>query len=44
MAVLVFGIYLMGACLVGAVVTEAIIPKVTRKNCNDTVDPLWPVK
>jgi len=42
MAVLVFGVYMMGFCLVGAFLTETVIPKMTRKNCNDSVDPLWP--
>jgi len=40
MAVLVFGTYVMGFCVVGAVVTE-VLPKITRKDCNDSVDPLW---
>jgi hypothetical protein len=42
MAVLVFGTYLMGFCIVGAFMTETVIPKITRKNCNSSVDPLWP--
>ncbi len=40
MAVLVFGTYLMGFCVVGAVVTE-VLPKITRKDCNDSTDTLW---
>jgi hypothetical protein len=44
MAVLVFGIYLFGFCVIGAFVTETLIPKMTRRNCNDSVDPLWPVR
>jgi hypothetical protein len=41
MGTLVFGLYVMGFCVVGAVVTE-VLPKMTRRNCNDSVDPLWP--
>jgi hypothetical protein len=38
MAVLVFGIYMFTFCLVGSVVVEVVIPKVTTKK----VDPTWP--
>jgi hypothetical protein len=40
MAVLVGGGFILGFCIVGAVVTE-VLPKMTRKDCNDSVDPLW---
>jgi len=41
MAVLVFGIYFFGFLIVGAFLTETVFPKMTRKNCNDSVSPLW---
>jgi len=44
MAVLVGGGFILGFCVIGAFVTETLIPKMTRKDCNDSVDPLWPVK
>jgi hypothetical protein len=44
MAVLVGGLYMAVTLLVFSFVTEVLVPKVTRKNCNDSVDPLWPVK
>ena len=41
MAVLVFGTYFFLFLIVGAFVTETVIPKMTRKKCNDSVSPLW---
>ena len=41
MATLVFGIYMFVFLVVGAFVTETLIPKMTRKKCNDSVSPLW---
>ena len=41
MAVLVFGTYFFLFLIVGAFVTETVIPKMTRKNCNDSQNPLW---
>jgi hypothetical protein len=41
MGTLVFGLYIFLFCIVGAVVTEVVVPKVTRKDCNDSVSPLW---
>ena len=41
MAVLAFGIYLAGFCLVGALFEK---PNTPRRNCNDSDRPLWPVK
>ena len=44
MGTLVLATYVMGFCVIGAFVTETVLPKITRKNCNDSVDPLWPVR
>ena len=44
MAVLIGGGFVMGFCVIGALVTETVVPKITRKNCNDSADPLWPVR
>ena len=41
MATLVFATYIFLFLMVGAVVTEVVVPKMTRKNCNDSVSPLW---
>lgn len=41
MAVLTFGIYFFAFLIVGAFLTETIIPKITRKNCNDSDKGLW---
>ena len=44
MAVLVFGIYLVCGMGFYGVLVEGLFPKETRKVCNDSVDPLWPVR
>jgi hypothetical protein len=44
MAVLVFGIYMAAAMGLYGLVVEGMFPKETRTNCNDSVDPLWPVR
>ena len=44
MAVLVFGIYLAAGMGVYGLVVEGLFPKETRSVCNDSVDPLWPVR
>ena len=41
MAILVFMVFFFPFILIGAFVTETVIPKMTRKNCNDSVSPLW---
>ena len=41
MAVLIGGGFVMGFCVVGAFLTEVVIPKITRNDCNDSVSPLW---
>lgn len=44
MATFAFGVYLFVAMVVYSFLAEIILPKITRKNCNDAVDPLWPVR
>ena len=44
MAVLVFGIYMAAAMGLYGLVVEGVFPKETRNDCNDVVDPLWPVR
>lgn len=41
MAVLVFGTYFFIFLIVTAFVTETVIPKMTRKNCNSSDKGLW---
>ena len=41
MAVLVAGTCIFAFLIVGAFVTETVIPKITRNDCNDSVSPLW---
>lgn len=41
MAVLVFGIYFFSFLVVTAFLTETVIPKITRKNCNSSDRGLW---
>jgi hypothetical protein len=41
MATLVFATYIFLFLVVGAVVTETVIPKMTRRNCNDSDKGLW---
>ena len=41
MAILVFMVFFFPFILIGAFVTETVIPKMTRRNCNDSVSPLW---
>lgn len=41
MATLVFSIYFFTFLVVTAFVTEVVIPKVTRRNCNSSSRGLW---
>ena len=41
MATLVFGTYLFVFLIVGAFVTETVLPKITRRKCNDSDKGLW---
>lgn len=40
MATLAFAIYMYVFCTVAAVVVEWVIPKISRRNCNDAHTPL----
>jgi hypothetical protein len=42
MAVLVFGIYLVCGMVVYSLLTDLVTLNKNRKNCNSSVDPLWP--
>jgi hypothetical protein len=42
MAVLVGGLYLVCGMVVYSILTDLVTPNKNRKNCNSSVDPLWP--
>ena len=44
MAVLVGGLYLVCGMVVYSLLTDLVTLNKNRKNCNDSVDPLWPGK